>query len=146
MRSNINIFFEEKYSLNKINIKNFVKKLAKHYKKNFFNLELNFVSIETIIKVNIDYLNHNYETDIITFNYSDNNENEINAEIFICPEIAKQNALKYRATFEEEIFRLLAHGILHIIGFKDETKSQKMIMRKKENEALSLFYLETNKK
>jgi len=146
MRSNINIFFEEKYSLNKINIKNFVKKLAKHYKKNFFNLELNFVSIETIIKVNIDYLNHNYETDIITFNYSDNNDNEINAEIFICPEIAKQNALKYRSTFEEEIFRLLAHGILHIIGFKDETKSQKMIMRKKENEALSLFYLETNKK
>lgn len=145
MNSNISINFQKKIKLDKKKIIKFASNLSKRYNKKISNIELNFVDIETIIKINASFLNHNYATDIITFDYREKEDDAINCEIFICPDVAMENAKKYKVTFEEEIFRLVAHGILHSLGYEDETKSQKITMRKKEKEALSLFYYEQNK-
>lgn len=96
------------------------------------NLEITFVNSEKIKFINNQYLKHNYSTDVITFNYS-NNINEIDGEIVISLEDAKNNSKKFKNTIEEEVYRLIIHGVLHLIGFNDIKKNEKRIMKSKEN-------------
>lgn len=94
-----------------------------------------FLSEEELLKINIDFLNHNYYTDVITFDYS--MENKISGEIYISIDTVKKNAEKYQQQFETELYRVMIHGVLHLCKYKDKTKKQKEKMTQKEN-----FYLQ----
>lgn len=127
-----------RYSFKKRPIHYFVKKIQKHLQIEFEALRINFVSGNELYNINKKYLNHDYYTDIITFNYTGENK-LIDGEIFISYEDALENSVKYKAPFIEEIGRLIIHGILHLTGLNDKSKSEKIFMRKKENELLNMF-------
>jgi len=91
------------------------------------------------------YLNHDYYTDVITFDYSDPEDKKINGDLFIDLETVKQNAVKYKQSFDDEILRVIIHGILHLSGEDDKTKMQQINMRKAEDRALQLFSADSKK-
>jgi len=95
-------------------------------------LVFNFVSSEEILKINSEYLDHHYLTDIITFNYGETNSG-LDGEIFISPEEARRNAAKYGNSITEEIIRLVTHGILHLLGYNDTSPREKRIMKELED-------------
>ena len=85
---------------------------------------------------NKKYLNHSSLTDILTFDFS--TEKSLSGDIFISTERVKENATKYNVSFNKELNRVIIHGILHLLGYKDKTEKEKKIMRKKEDFYLSL--------
>ena len=87
--------------------------------------------------MNREYLNHNYFTDVITFDYTD--DNITSGDIFISMDQVKKNAKFYAVEDEEELRRVMIHGVLHLLGFKDDSSDEKETMREKENEALHLW-------
>ena len=104
-------------------------------------LEYNFVDSEKIYSLNKDFLNHDTDTDIITFDYS--KSKTIIAEVFISNEMMIKNASENMQSIENESFRLLSHGLLHCMGYKDNTVKEKAIMRKKEEEFIFAVSRET---
>ena len=90
-----------------------------------------------MIYLNNKYLNHNYVTDILTFNY--NNKSIISGDIYICVEQVKINAVEYNVAFVNEIKRVIIHGILHLIGFDDVNSNLRVTMRKEEDYWLKKF-------
>lgn len=100
--------------------------------------EINFIlcSDEYLLKVNQDYLNHNTYTDIITFDTSET-EDSIDGDIFISIDRIKENAIKFSKTEDEEIHRVIIHGVLHLIGYGDKSKTEKAQMREMENNYLA---------
>jgi probable rRNA maturation factor len=107
----------------------FLKK-EMHFRLN--SLVINFVPSEDIIKINSDYLKHYYSTDILTFDYSETNY-DIDGEIYISPEEAHKNAKLYRSTPNEEVIRLVTHGILHLLGYNDQEPDEKKVMKRIED-------------
>lgn len=95
-----------------------------------------FVSTDEILKININYLDHHYLTDVITFDRS--GRDMINGDIFICPEVVFENASQYQVSRLNEMYRVMIHGILHLLGQMDHTEELKQEMRQKENLYLSL--------
>ena len=95
-----------------------------------------FCDDEYLHKLNVEFLKHDTLTDIISFDNSLGNQ--INGDIFISVERVKENASKFNTTFENELHRVIIHGVLHYCGYKDKTKKDADIMRVKENKALSL--------
>lgn len=106
----------------------------------FFLEEINYIfcSDDYLLQINTDYLNHDYYTDIITF---DNSEEPkvIESDIFISIERVKENAQEQNTLFEEELNRVMVHGVLHLLGYSDKTKEEKTVMREKEDACLSLL-------
>ena len=96
-----------------------------------------FCSDDYLLKINTDFLAHHTYTDIVTFDNSEE-PGKIDADIFISIERVKENAAKYNVSFEEELHRVIIHGVLHLVGYKDKSASQKSLMRKKEDSYLSL--------
>ncbi len=88
-----------------------------------------------ITEVNIQFLAHNYATDIITFPY--NEEKIISGDLLISTETVKSNSDEYEVTFERELHRVMVHGVLHLLGYDDATDQEKAIMRAKEDEYLA---------
>lgn len=120
-------------------LKDWIKLVIGKEKKELNHLEFIFVTKSEIEKINRDFLNHNYPTDIITFNKSF--LEVISGEIYICTEIVKENSVTYsKNSMLEELHRVIIHGVLHLIGFNDSNDSEMEVMRNKENELLS--YLE----
>ena len=101
------------------------------------NINYIFCNDEHLLNINQKFLQHNTYTDIITFDYSENEF--ISGDIFISIERVKENAETFQVSFQEELLRVLAHGILHLIGYNDKTEKEKKIMRKEENKAILLF-------
>ena len=97
-----------------------------------------FCSDEKIIEINNTYLQHDYYTDIITFDYSKGNT--ISGDLFISLETVQTNSILYRTDFNEELHRVIIHGIFHLCGYKDRTRAHKKRMRERENEALKRFH------
>lgn len=96
-----------------------------------------FCSDEYLLDVNRKYLNHDYYTDIITF---DNGEGiVINGDIFISVDRVKENSKVFETSFDDEVHRILIHGVLHLLGYKDKTKKDKLLMTEKEDLYLKLF-------
>jgi rRNA maturation RNase YbeY len=114
-----------------------IKTTAEQYGKKTGNISYIFCDEEKILEINRKYLNHDYYTDIITFDYSE--RNKISGDIFISPETLKTNALNFNVTFEEELLRIIIHGILHLCGQDDKTPESKQEMTGKENKALDLY-------
>jgi probable rRNA maturation factor len=90
-----------------------------------------------LLQLNKEYLKHDTLTDIITFDLAEK-EKEITGDIFISIDRAKENAREFKASTEEELKRLLIHGVLHLMGYKDKTKHERELMREKEEFYLSL--------
>lgn len=102
------------------------------------NLNFRFCDDATIREYNKKYLSHDYETDILTF-YYENNVNNFDGDILISTDTVKSNSVRFKSGFENELMRVVIHGILHLCGYEDSTKSQKTVMRKKENFYLKLL-------
>ena len=111
--------------------------LAVKEKKKIKTLVYNFCSDEELLKINKQFLKHDIYTDIITFDYSE--KDLIAGEIYISIERVAANSLKEKVSFEEELTRVMAHGLLHVCGYKDKTITDKKSMRKAENKALQLL-------
>ncbi|MEN8857144.1 MAG: rRNA maturation RNase YbeY [Flavobacteriaceae bacterium] len=99
-------------------------------------LEINYVFCDDIYlnKINVEFLNHDTFTDIISFDYSLGNQ--IGGDIYISVERVRENAENFNVTFENELHRVLIHGVLHYMGFKDKTEKDKTEMRNKEESCL----------
>jgi rRNA maturation RNase YbeY len=119
-------------------IKPWLKAIAA--KENHVIKELNYVFMndEDLLKINIEYLNHDTYTDIITFDNSEEN-GKIESDISISLERVEANAKKFNTTFENELLRVMAHGLLHLCGYKDKKKADIEMMRKKEEESLMML-------
>lgn len=121
----------------KQSIKLWIKRVIESEKKKLGHLNFVFTNDETILKTNIQFLNHNTYTDIITFDYCENNL--ISGDIIISTERVQENAKKFNADFDTELKRVVIHGVLHLCGYKDKTAKDSEFMRRKENQALALF-------
>lgn len=99
-----------------------------------------FCSDEYLVDINIQYLNHETYTDIITFDYCEGNK--VSGDIFISTERVEENARKYEVVFEEELLRVMAHGLLHLMKYKDKSVKDSEEMRLKEDEKIKLFHVE----
>lgn len=93
-----------------------------------------------LLKINQEYLEHDTYTDIITFDYSEGKI--ISGDVFVSIERVTENALEFKVSFENELLRVMAHGILHLLGFGDKTREEAIVMRKKEEEKIKLFHVE----
>lgn len=131
---NLRVYSVTKH-LKKSKIHDLVKSLSGELDFVVSNLEINFVSGKEIHAINKTYLQHNYTTDIITFNYSDLVK-QIDGEIFISIDDAGDNSKKFKVTLSDELVRLVIHGILHLLGFDDQTTSDKKTMKRVENKLL----------
>ena len=96
-----------------------------------------FVSESKIQQVNKDHLTHDFATDVITFDYSD--DKGIRAEAFICPSEVLKNAKRYKQPAENEVVRVVLHALLHVLGYDDKTKKSRQEMRKQEDCLLAAF-------
>lgn len=99
------------------------------------NINIIFCSDNYILDVNIKYLGHDYYTDIITFDYCE--KNILSGDLFISIDTVKDNAQFYGTEFNDELNRVIVHGLLHLIGYDDHTPEEQKVMREKEN-----YYLE----
>jgi rRNA maturation RNase YbeY len=131
-------FSETKFKLLlKRPVKNWLGEVVKHEEKKMGNVNIVFHNDEQLLKLNKQYLNHDTFTDIITFDYSE--KNMLHGDICISVERVKENAEKYNFSFDEELRRVMAHGILHLCGYQDKKNKDKKLMKQKEEEALFLF-------
>ena len=101
----------------------------------FYSINYNFCSDKFLFKMNKKYLNHSFNTDIITFDLGDGN---MEGDIYISIDRVKENSKSLRVTFRDELSRVMIHGLLHLCGYKDKTKAQQKQMRSKEDYYLSL--------
>ncbi|MGF7230659.1 rRNA maturation RNase YbeY [Arachidicoccus sp.] len=123
--------------LNKKEVKKFIELLFKLEKKSLNRIDYIFCSDEYLLEINKQHLQHDYYTDIITFELSKNNQTE--AEVYISVERVKDNSITMSTSFKSEMLRVLFHGALHLCGYKDKTKAEAEQMRKKENQYLAMY-------
>ena len=108
-----------------------IKSTVKSENQKLGSLGIIFCSDAYLLKINQQYLQHNYYTDIITFQYDDNQE--LSGDIMISIDRVKENAKKFDCQYKDELNRVIIHGVLHLCGYKDKTKSAKKKMTDKEN-------------
>lgn len=126
-------------ALQKQRINRWIKEIADGYGKKTGDIAYVFCDDQKILEVNNQYLDHDYYTDIITFDYTTGNT--ISGDIFISLDTVKSNADEYGADFETELHRILIHGILHLCGNDDKSPELRADMTNKENKALGQLKL-----
>ena len=113
-----------------------IKAVIATYNKRLGEVGYMFVNDEKILEINNEYLQHDYYTDVITFDY---NENDVlNGDIVISLDTVRTNAEKFGKTFDDELHRVILHGILHLCGLHDKAPGEREQMEKAENSALAL--------
>lgn len=131
MRYSLNIFKEIKNKrLPKKKLKSVVEQIFSKF-NSYLNLSIIFVDDEKIKELNQKFLGHNYVTDVISFDLSD--DNIILGEVYICYPQAERQAKEYGVSVEDEILRLAIHGVLHLLGFEDDTEEKRKEMNKLED-------------
>lgn len=134
----INYFSNNDFILkNKLKRKKWLKEVIEQEAFRVGDINYIFCSDEQLLEINIQYLNHDYYTDIITFDYKENQL--ISGDIFISTDRVKDNAVINNEDFDHELNRVLVHGVLHIIGYKDKLEKDIELMRKKENTYIDLY-------
>lgn len=127
-----------------VQLSDWLEDIASTMDKKITQITYIFCSDEYLLNINKEYLNHDYYTDIITFPYKQGKE--IESDIFISIDRIEENATTFESFFERELLRVMAHGLLHLMGFKDKTDEDKIEMTEKEDWAIEKFYKITNKK
>lgn len=115
---------------------NWIKSVAKSYGKETGDISYLFCTDEKMLEVNRQYLKHDFYTDIITFDYSEGNR--ISGDIYISLETVLSNSKKYSVNFDEELHRVIVHGILHLCGLNDKSEAEHQQMKEAEDKALNL--------
>lgn len=114
-----------------------IKQVAANHGKTIGEIAYIFCSDEYILQVNNQYLGHDYYTDVITFDYCENNR--LNGDIFISLDTIQSNSELFNTTYIDELERIIIHGILHLCGFKDKNPTDKAEMTRQEDAALALL-------
>ncbi len=138
MVKNLKVNFSNNIEIKKGIIHNLVKYLKLELKFSISSLIINFISTDLITRINSQYLNHHYSTDIITFNYN-GNHSILDGELYISIQDAAFNAKKFGVSNVNEYYRLVIHGILHLLGYDDKNKSAKLVMKRFEDKLLKGF-------
>lgn len=137
----INYNYESDFSLdNEEAISAWMTEVIESENKKEGEINYIFCDDEYLHKINLEYLNHDNLTDIISFDYTMGNE--ISGDIFISVERVKDNAKDFKVSFETELRRVMAHGVLHYCGYKDKGDEDERLMRTKEEEKLAMFHVE----
>jgi len=122
----------------KLALKKFITTSFEQETKKKLSLTYIFCSDEYLLRINQDFLKHDYYTDIITFPLSETDE-KVEAEIYISIDRVRDNATKLKTPFDQELLRVMFHGVLHLIGHKDKSAAQKQEMRKQEDKWLKKY-------
>ena len=134
----IRFHFTNSFTLkNKRKIKNWLKDTIVNEKKKVGDINYIFCSKQYLKKMNNDYLSKNYETDVISFDFS--KDNKISGDIYISSETVKKNSIIFNVCFNNELKRVMVHGLLHLLKYNDKSNQEQKIMREKEN-----FYIKLN--
>ncbi len=134
----IQFSFQTNYPLkSRTKIKQWIKQIIESKGKKTGNITYIFCDDEYLLEVNKQYLQHDYYTDVITFDYVENNL--IGGDIFISTDRVRENALAFGSSETEELHRVIIHGALHLLGLKDKSEKEASQMREAENEALKLL-------
>ena len=134
--SSVDFFFEDiqPFSIRKSHIKKHINNLIVNELKECGEISVVFCSDKYLLEMNKQYLNHDYYTDIITFDYVEGDK--ISGDLFISFERIIDNAKQFDSELVREVYRVVFHGVLHLVGYKDKTDNEQKIMTEKEN-----FYL-----
>jgi len=125
---------------NKTILKQWINEVIQHKKRKTGAINFIFCSDDFLLDINKKYLDHDTLTDIITFDYSKENPKQaISGDIFISIDRIKENAQKFSKTFENELHRVMIHGVLHLLGYTDKTKLSKAEMTKQEDQCLKVL-------
>jgi rRNA maturation RNase YbeY len=133
-------FFEEEIKRPKLKyrlISTWIKRIIALNQKSPGEINYIFCTNSYLLNINQQFLQHNYFTDIITFDYVENDI--ISGDIFISCEMVQENSSKFSVNLEDEYLRVISHGILHLLGYKDKTNEEKQLMRQKETESIILY-------
>lgn len=114
-----------------------IEQITETYDKTAGELSFIFCNDDHILEINKQYLDHDYYTDVITFDYCVGNL--LCGDVFISLDTVQSNAVQFGVSFENEFFRVIAHSVLHLIGFKDKSDEEAMIMRENENKCLEIL-------
>ncbi|NEM96371.1 rRNA maturation RNase YbeY [Pontibacter burrus] len=118
-------------------VADWIASIVEQHEYELANLTYIFCSDDYLHQINVEYLDHDTLTDIITFDNADE-EGVVESDIFISIERVRDNAQTLGIPFEDELHRVLIHGVLHLLGYKDKTEEQEVLMRKQEDSCLSL--------
>jgi len=124
-------------SIKKNDVSQWIKRTVAKYQCKTGDIAFIFCDDEKILEINRQYLQHDYYTDIITFDYTANNI--VSGDIFISIDTVKSNSEAYHTDFHQELHRIIIHGVLHLCGQDDKTAENRAIMTEKENDALKDF-------
>jgi rRNA maturation RNase YbeY len=137
----IDFNYETEFTLeNEGAISNWISNVIKSENKNEGEINYIFCDDEYLLQINQEHLQHDFYTDIISFDYTVGNE--INGDMFISIDRVKENAQDFNVSFEEELKRVLVHGVLHYCGYKDKSETDELLMRSKEDEKIAMFHVE----
>lgn len=139
----INFYFENvpRIVIFQNSIKEFVGNIIQKENRRFGEIGVIFCNDVYLLEINKSFLNHDFFTDIVTFDNSD--VNEISGELYISIDRVKENSVEYNQKFKVELVRVIFHGILHLLGYHDQTPAGKAIMRGKEDEYLAMFKIDS---
>lgn len=139
--SKINFYSENDFELgNSSHYSTWIEKVIATEGHKLEELSYIFCDDEYLLDLNRDYLDHDTYTDIITFDYSVGKI--VQGDIYISTERVAENAREYNVSFEEELRRVIIHGVLHLCGYRDKTAEETSLMRKKEEEKMKMFHVE----
>ncbi|WP_258102926.1 rRNA maturation RNase YbeY [Marinoscillum sp. MHG1-6] len=124
---------------NEARIIEWLNTIAKQENSTIGQLTYIFCSDDYLLNINREYLNHDYYTDIITFDNSLDSDAEILGDIFISIDRVTDNASEFNVPIQNELHRVMAHGVLHLLGYGDKTPDEQKVMRQKEEACISLL-------
>lgn len=137
----INFNYETEFTLdNEEAISIWISNVIKSEDKKEGEISYIFCDDEYLLQINQEHLQHDFYTDIISFDYTVGNE--LSGDIFVSVERVKENAAEFNVPFDEELKRVLVHGVLHYCGYKDKSETDEVLMRSKEDEKIEMFHVE----
>ncbi len=125
---------------NRLKLKAFIQEIFRREKKKLGGLSYIFCSDNFLLRINQDFLHHDYFTDIISFDFSEPDSPEIHGEIYISVDTVRVNAKTYSTTMVRELHRVIFHGALHLCGYRDKSPRDQKLMRAKEDYYLGLYF------
>jgi len=136
----ISYFFEgvSEFRLSRLKVRKWLKSVVELEGKKVGDISIVFCSDEYLLKMNNDYLNHDNFTDVITFDYNVGGS-VIYGDIFISIDRVRENANTLKVSFSDELHRIIVHGVLHLLGYSDKSRAERVAMEEKENYYLPLL-------